>query len=139
MPFDDLRPLLMGLLTRGERAKVRFFVRRTCSIVWRDCSWLCPRTATQYSRQTSRGLFLDRFNGESVDFNLSLEADEIAHLHFKVWVDEGQVPDVAFDELQSEVGEITRSWAEKSWRRAVATTRCRQGAGPGSELGGVFP
>jgi len=48
-----------------------------------------------------------------VDFNLSLEADETAHLHFKVWVDKGEVPDVAFDELKAEVRAITRSWSER--------------------------
>jgi glutamate dehydrogenase len=114
LPFDDLRPLLMGLLTRGERAKVRFFVRR--DLLDRTARLLLAMPADRYSSTLVKRLeelFLERFNGESVDFNLSLEADEMAHLHFKVWVDEGQVPDVAFDELQSQVREITRSWAER--------------------------
>ena len=114
LPVEDLRPLLMGLLAMGEGAKVKFFVRR--DLIDRTVRMLVALPSDRYSTTLTKGLeelFLDRFNGESVDFNLSLEADEMAYLHFKVWVDEGEVPDVAFDELESEVRAITRSWSER--------------------------
>lgn len=114
LSVEDLRGLLMGLLAVGEVAKVKFFVRR--DLIDRTARLLVAIPSDRYSTTLTKGLeelFLDRFNGESVDFNLSLEADETAHLHFKVWVDEGEVPDVAFDELEAEVRAITRSWSER--------------------------
>ena len=48
VPFDDLRPLLMGLLTRGERAKVRFFVRR--DLLDRTARLLLAMPADRYSK-----------------------------------------------------------------------------------------
>jgi glutamate dehydrogenase len=129
VPVEDLRALLMGLLAGAERAKVKFFVRR--DLLDRTARLLVVIPSDRYATTLARDLeelFLDRFKGESVDFNLSLEADEMAHLHFKVWVDEGAVPDVAFDELEAEVREITRSWSEKvddvlSWRHGAARAR----------------
>jgi glutamate dehydrogenase len=114
VPVDDLRPLFRGLLALSERARVRFFLRR--DLVDRTVRLLVAMPSDQYSTTLAKRLeelLLERFNGESVDFSLSLEADEMAHLHFKVWVDEGQVPDVAYDELGSEIRAITRSWAER--------------------------
>ena len=114
LPVADLRRLLTGLLDIGETTRVRFFVRR--DLIDRTARLLVAMPAERYSTVLAKQLeelFLDRFSGESVDFNLSLEADEIAHLHFKVWVDEGEMPDIAYDELEAEVRAITRSWGEK--------------------------
>lgn len=114
LPVEDMRPLLMDLLALGEKAKVRFFVRR--DLLDRTARLLVAMPSGQYSTTLAKRLeelFLERFNGVSVDFNLSLEADGIAHLHYKVWVDEGEIPDVAYHELQAEVRAITRSWAER--------------------------
>jgi glutamate dehydrogenase len=114
LPVGDLRRLLTGLLDIGETTRVRFFVRR--DLIDRTARLLVAMPAERYSTSLAKqleDLFLDRFNGESVDFNLSLEADEIAYLHFKVWVDEGEVPDITYGELEAAVRSITRSWADR--------------------------
>lgn len=115
VPVDDLRRLLMSLLTLQERAEVRMFVRR--DLLDRSIRVLVAMPRDRYSTTLARrleGLFLERFNGESVDYNLSLTDDDLAQLYFKVWVvDEGQIPDVAFEELDAEVRALTRSWRER--------------------------
>ncbi len=114
VPVKDLRPLLMGLLDLRERARVKLFMRR--DLLDRSARLLVAIPSDRYSTMLAKhleDLFLERFSGESVDFNLTLEADDLAYLHYKVWVEEGQVPDVAYDELEAEVREITRSWAER--------------------------
>jgi glutamate dehydrogenase len=114
LPVEDLRRLLTGLLAIGETSRVRFFLRR--DLIDRTARLLVAMPAEHYSTSLAKqleDLFLDRFNGESVDFNLSFEADEIAYLHFKVWVDEGEVPDIAYSDLEAQVRSITRSWADR--------------------------
>src|SRR5690606_8898002 len=64
-------------------------------------------------RRRLQRLFIERFGGTSADYHLSLEKEDLARLHFTVWVPEGQVPDVAFEELDAEVMALTRSWAER--------------------------
>src|SRR5690606_26122300 len=64
-------------------------------------------------RRRLQRLFIERFGGSSADYHLSLEKDFMARLHFTVWVPEGHVPDVAFEELDAEVMALTRSWAER--------------------------
>ena len=55
VPFDDLRPLLMGLLTRGEQAKVRFFVRGPARSYSATALGNARGPLLEHSRQTSRG------------------------------------------------------------------------------------
>ncbi|HUG07397.1 MAG TPA: NAD-glutamate dehydrogenase domain-containing protein [Acidimicrobiia bacterium] len=114
VPVEDLRPLLMGLLDLRERARVKLFMRR--DLLDRSARLLVAIPSDRYSTMLAKrleDLFLERFSGKSVDFNLTLEAGDLAYLHYKVWVEEGQVPEVAYDELEAEVREITRSWGER--------------------------
>jgi glutamate dehydrogenase len=131
VPVDDLRPLLMGLLALRERARVSLFMRR--DLLDRSARLLVAIPADRYSTRLAKrleDLFLQRFNGQSVDFNLSLESDDLAYLHYKVWVEEGQIPDVAYDELEAEVREITRSWSE----RLTEVLAGRHGAAKAKEM-----
>lgn len=113
LPTEDLRRVLVGLLALQERAKVRLFVRR--DLLDRGVRILVAVPRDRYSVDLGRRLerlFLQRFGGKSVDHHLTLDRSDIARLHYTVWVPEGQIPDVAFHELDAEVAEITRSWAE---------------------------
>lgn len=114
LPTEDLRRVVMGLLSLQDRARVRLFVRR--DLLDRGVRILVAMPRDRYSadlRRRLQRLFIERFGGSSADYHLSLEKDFMARLHFTVWVPEGHVPDVAFDELDAEVLALTRSWAEK--------------------------
>ncbi len=114
VPDDDLRRLLIGLLELQEKARVQLFVRR--DLLDRSARVLLAIPRDRYSTSLARRLerlFLDRFEGESVDFHLELGSSELARLHFRVWVGEGPVPDVDFEKLDRDVLRITRSWQEQ--------------------------
>ena len=114
LPTEDLRRVVMGLLALQARARVRLFVRR--DLLDRGVRILVAMPRDRYSadlRRRLQRLFIERFGGSSADYHLSLEKDDLARLHFTVWVPEGQIPDVAFEELDAEVMALTRSWAER--------------------------
>ena len=114
LPTEDLRRVVMGLLALQDRARVRLFVRR--DLLDRGVRILVAMPRDRYSadlRRRLQRLFIERFGGTSADYHLSLEKEDLARLHFTVWVPEGQVPDVAFEELDAEVMALTRSWAER--------------------------
>jgi glutamate dehydrogenase len=114
LPTVDLRRVLMGLLALQERAQVRLFVRR--DLLDRGVRILVAMPPDRYSSDLGRrlqDLFLERFGGTTVDYNLILGRNNIARLHFIVWVPEGQIPDVDFEALDAEVMVLTRSWSER--------------------------
>ncbi|HJR92334.1 MAG TPA: NAD-glutamate dehydrogenase domain-containing protein, partial [Acidimicrobiia bacterium] len=114
LPTDDLRRVVMGLLALQERAQVRLFVRR--DLLDRGVRILVAMPRDRYSSSLGRrlqSLFLKRFGGSTVDYHLTMDRSDIARLHFTIWVPDGQIPDVAFQELDAEVAEMTRSWPER--------------------------
>ena len=114
VPGDDLRQLIMGLLDLQERAQVQLFVRR--DLLDRSARILVAMPRERYSTTLARrleSLFVNRFRGTSVDFHLELGTSPLARLHYRVWVGEGPIPDVDFEELDARVLSMTRSWAEQ--------------------------
>ena len=58
-------------------------------------------------------LFLERFDGTTIDHHVALTESGIAQLHFTVHVGHGQIPEVPLDELEGEVREIARTWDDR--------------------------
>src|SRR5262245_31394611 len=118
---DELREQVMGLLHLQEFKHIRLFVRR--DLYGRSVSLLVaiPRDLFDADkRHRLQDLFLDRFQGATIDYHLSLTEGGLAQLHFTVHVGHGQVPDVPLDELEREVVEIARSWEDHLLERLVA-------------------
>jgi glutamate dehydrogenase len=114
LPTADLHRVLMGLLALQERAQVRLFVRR--ELLDRGVRVLVSMPRDRYSadlRRRLQDLLLERFGATTVDYHLALDRSDIARLHFIVWVPEGQVPEVAYSELEIEVMSLARSWSER--------------------------
>ncbi len=110
----DLRRNLVALLGAEERHRVRLFVRK--DLLLRSVSVLVvlPRDVFNADlRRKLQDLFLDRFGGSAVDYRLSLGESGDARLHFTIWIEHGQVPDVPFDELEAEVLELARTWDDR--------------------------
>jgi glutamate dehydrogenase len=118
---DELRTQVMGLLHLQESKHIRLFVRR--DLYGRSVSLLVaiPRDLFDADkRHRLQDLFLERFQGTTIDYHLSLTEGGLAQLHFTVHVGHGQVPDVSFDELEREVVEIARSWEDRLLERLLA-------------------
>ncbi|MGB5532733.1 MAG: NAD-glutamate dehydrogenase domain-containing protein [Acidimicrobiia bacterium] len=110
---EDLKTSLLGLLEAEEHQHVRLFVRR--DVLRRNISILVvvPRDRFDANlRRNLQDLFLERYEGVSVDYQLTLGETGDARIHFTVWV-EGSIPLVPFDDLEREVYALTRTWEDR--------------------------
>jgi glutamate dehydrogenase len=114
MSIDDLRHSIHALQASEQRQQVRLFVHP--DLLKRSVALLVVMPRDRFSaalRQRLQRLFLERFEGSNVDYQLSLEEGGPARIHFTVWVVGGSVPKVPFDELQQEVIELSRTWEDR--------------------------
>ncbi|HKX75716.1 MAG TPA: NAD-glutamate dehydrogenase [Acidimicrobiia bacterium] len=112
-PVEELRHEIMGLLALQETHQVRLFMRR--DLLERSVSVLVAMPRDRFNAELRRNLqdlFERRFNGGSSDYHLELGASDPARIHFTVWVD-GPIPEVDYEQLESEVLDLTRSWADR--------------------------
>jgi glutamate dehydrogenase len=113
---EDLRKSLLGLLESEEHQRVRLFVRR--DTLNRNVSILVVAPRERFNaelRQELQQLFLQRFDGESIDYRLSLGESGDARIHFTVWP-KGDIPSVSTDDLEAEVYRLTRTWEDRVFR-----------------------
>ncbi|MGI9647460.1 MAG: NAD-glutamate dehydrogenase [Acidimicrobiia bacterium] len=114
MSIDDLRHSIHALQASAQRERVRLFVHP--DLLERSVSLLVVMPRDRFSaslRRRLQRLFLERFEGSNVDYQLSLGEGGPARIHFTVWVAGGTVADVPFDELQQEVIELSRTWEDR--------------------------
>ena len=110
---EDLQESLVGLLESEEHQRVRLFVRR--DMLNRNISVLVVAPRERFNaelRQQLQQMFLERFEGESIDYRLSLGESGDARIHFTIWPKDN-IPDVPTDELESEVYRLTRTWEDR--------------------------
>ena len=113
-PTSAIRESVVGLINAQEQEGVRLFVHR--DLLQRNVTVLVVVPRDQFNAQLRKSLqryFVEKFNGTSVDYQLSLGETDTARIHFTVWVAEGEVPDVSFEELEAGVLELTRTWEEQ--------------------------
>ncbi|HJU57699.1 MAG TPA: NAD-glutamate dehydrogenase [Actinomycetota bacterium] len=117
---EELRGQVVGLLHLQETQHVRLFVRR--DLYGRSVSLLVALPRDRFNadvRQRLQALFMERFNGTTIDYHLSIAESGLAQLHFTVHVGGGQVPDVPLAELDDEVVEIARTWDDRLLERLI--------------------
>ena len=94
----------------------------------------CRATASTPSCGTASRIWcVQRFNGSSVDYHLSLGDEDQARIHFTIHVD-GTIPDVSFAELEQEVVAVTRTWDDRLRERLGAL----HGEEKGNALAGKY-
>jgi glutamate dehydrogenase len=121
IPEGGLRRSLLGLLESEEHQSVRLFIRS--DLLKRNVSLLVVVPRGRFDadlRRSLQNLFLERFQGSTVDYRLSLGETGDARIHFTVWV-EGLVPDVPFHELERDVLALTRTWEDRVTRLLAET------------------
>ncbi len=117
---EELRQTLVRLIDLQERRGIQLFIRRDLDEERVSVLVALPRDRFNAElRQRLQKLFLERFNGSSVDYHLSLGDEQQARIHFTVHVD-GPIPEVSFAELEQEVVSLTRTWDDRLRERLVA-------------------
>ena len=113
-PTSAIRESVVGLINAQEQEGVRLFVHR--DLLQRNVTVLVVVPRDRFDadlRKSLQAYFVEEFNGTSVDYQLSLDETDTARIHFTVWVAEGDVPDVSFEDLEAGVLERTRIWEEQ--------------------------
>ncbi len=117
---DELRETLVRLLDLQERRHIQLFVRPHLDEDRVSVMVALPRDRFNAElRHRLQDLVVQRFNGSSVDYHLSLGDEDQARIHFTIHVD-GAIPDVSFAELEQEVVAVTRTWDDRLRERLVA-------------------
>jgi len=130
-PTDDIRRSIAGLLTLEEDPHIKLFVRR--DLLNRNVSLLVSLPRDRFNadlRTDLQELFRETFKGTSVDYRLALGDTGSARIHFTVWVDEGEIPTVPFNELETEVVALARNWQDRATELLIS----RFGQDHGREL-----
>ena len=118
---DTLRGTVVQLLELQEQRKVRLFAHR--DIFERSVSLLVALPRDRFNaelRLRLQDLFMQRFNGTSVDYHLALGETDPAQIHFRIHITEGQIPEVSFAELEQEVIALARTWEDRLRERLIA-------------------
>ena len=120
MPVHALRTAFRGLLAIERKEHVRLFV--SPDLLSRSVSVVVVMPRDRFNAELRRRLqelFVERYGGTAIDYQLTLGEEGDARLHFTVWL-EGPVPDVSFDELQQAVVEMSRTWEDRLTQRLDA-------------------
>jgi glutamate dehydrogenase len=119
---EELRGVLIPLLHTQERREVRLLCRTDPN--GRGVSALVSLPRERFSstiREKVQAFLADRFGTDSMDYHLSMTEGGQALLHFMLHVDSDEMEDIAYDELERDVVELTRTW-DDALRDAIADT-----------------
>ncbi len=113
-PVEGIRESVIGLIEAQEQEGVRLFVQQ--DLLQRNVSILVVVPRDRFNaalRKTLQAYFVERYNGKSVDYQLSLGETDTARIHFTVWIGSASMEEVSFGELEAAVLERTRTWEER--------------------------
>ncbi len=136
---EELRVLVRGLLQLEKQQGIRVLVRR--DLYGRSVSVVVALPRDRFNaalRKKLQKLFVDRFNGSSVDYHLALGESEVARIFFTVHIDHGHIPDVPFEELEEEVMRLARTW-DDDLNDVLIKHHGQEGAGLASKWSARFP
>ena len=109
---QELRRLVVGLLQLEKHGGIRVLVRK--DLYGRSVSIVVALPRDRFNaglRKRLQQFFLDKFNGVTVDYHLSLGETESARIFFTVHVASGsQIPEVPYEDLEIEVERLARTW-----------------------------
>ena len=113
-PAEELAEVTQGVLQTVGRRQLRVFVRR--ETYGRYVSVLCYLPRERYNtavRERFSQILLDRFEGESIEFNVKMSESTTARVHFVVHPPLGaEIPDVDARDLERMFTDASRSWRD---------------------------
>ena len=138
---QELRHLVVGLLQLEKHGGIRVLVRR--NLYGRSVNVVVALPRDRFNaalRKRLQQLFVERFNGSTVDYHLVLGETESAKIFFTVHVDPGvQIPEVPYEELEQEVERLARSWDDDLYDELVSRVGPERGLTLTEKYAGRFP
>ena len=137
---DELFAIAMGILSLGERQRVRLFVRRDEYERYLSCLLFLPRDRFNTdNRLRAQQILSDAFNAESVDFELRLSESVLVRLHFIARTRPGALPDYDVADIEARIVEATRSWVDDLHDALVSEFGEERGNELNHRYGQAFP
>jgi glutamate dehydrogenase len=139
-PWTEIHQSVAGLVRLRESQHVKLFVRR--DLLKRSVAIVVALPRDRFNarlRKRLQRLFMERFNGTSVDYLLALGEIDPAQIHFTVWVEAGEVPEVSFEDLEQEVVALTRTWEDHLEDELARRVGEDEGARLADKWAGRFP
>jgi glutamate dehydrogenase len=131
-PAEELAEVTQGVLQTVGRRQLRVFVRR--ETYGRYVSVLCYLPRDRYNtavRERFSQILMDRFHGESIEFNVKMSESTTARVHFVVHPPLGaEIPEVDARDLERMFTDASRSWRDDF----VTATVTEYGEDSGSRL-----
>lgn len=138
-PWTEIHQSVIGLVRLRESQHVKLFIRR--DLLNRSVAVVVALPRDRFNarlRKRLQQLFMERFNGTSVDYLLALGEIDPAQIHFTVWV-EGEVPDVSFEDLEQEVVALTRTWEDRVKEELISRVGEDEGSRIAAKWASRFP
>jgi glutamate dehydrogenase len=113
VPIDELFEIAMGILYLGERQRVGLFVRRDTFGRFLSCLVFVPRDRfNTENRRRIEAILRRSFNASSSDYTTRVSESVLVRLHYRVYIEPGQLPDYDVHEIETLLVAATRSWAD---------------------------
>jgi glutamate dehydrogenase len=120
IPTDDLYETAIGVLSLGERQRLRLFVWRDPFERFISCLVYVPREAFSTDlRIRFQRILLGAFNGTSIDFDVLLSDAVLARIHFTVRTAPGTVPVFDTPDIERQLAAAARRWDDELRERLV--------------------
>jgi glutamate dehydrogenase len=110
---DELYDVAIGILSLGERQRVRLFVWRDRLERFVECLVCVPRDRfNTENRERVARILMQAFGGSHVDWSLQLSESLLARVHYIVHCEDPRHPDVDVPEVEHRLVQATRAWGD---------------------------
>jgi glutamate dehydrogenase len=110
---DELFDAAMGILSLGERQRLRLFVRRDPLDRFVECLVCIPRDRfNTENRERVARILVETFGGTHVDWTLQLSESLLARVHYIIHCADGIPAEYEVAEIEARLVKATRAWAD---------------------------
>jgi glutamate dehydrogenase len=111
---DDLFEIGLGILHLQERQRIALFVRRDVFERYVSCLVYVPNDRYDRELRTKIQAILERaFEGETTFYTTEFGEIVLARVHFILRTTPGCIPDLDIHEIERQIVEVARSWADE--------------------------
>jgi len=140
IPDADLYETAIGILSLGERQRLRLFVWRDPFERFVSCLVYVPREAFSTElRIRFQRILLAAFNGTVIDFAVLLGETVSARIHFTVRTTPGEIPPVDRADVERRLAAAARRWDDELRERLVEARGEGEGLALFKRWAGAFP